>query len=446
MVAISPITSDPVIRQTNEENGLFPGLYPVKVEVPDKLSPLPRSSCDTREGSSSPPQKRSPSFKGQSLSPAEQLPFTSNSLVDGALDAQFLSREAYTNQGAIPKTCKPIVSTNILEECNVVKTSNSVLSSQSCVMHHHHNAASSDSKPEISGWTAQPAHDIKYIDDEEECHHGDQTVTRPVQRLVAGSPGSASNSSLSKDAYSRTAYSEMNGVELNGLVQPTGPKVTQKRLVLAQPKPPKHRDSKHKNESIKNAVTSVPPSSVEWRKSQSLELLPGAVDGSGLGENDDRTSPPEGDTTCPMMYAYNLMKKGEIELKKLINDIETTSAEIEADISRTRRKSCDDRKLHSTSLPSSPARKSSNHRKCKIRSPLLSRKVKSHKGLDSSDEEGTFSAEDITTSENYRNLETFQKAQLKLKVRYYISITARYEQFKNVDAIDCDNVFFPALL
>ena len=36
--------------------------------------------------------------------------------------------------------------------------------------------------------------------------------------------------------------------------------------------------------------------------------------------------------------------------------------------------------------------------------------------FDSSDEEHTMSAEEITTSENYRNLETFQKAQLNKKV------------------------------
>ncbi len=60
----------------------------------------------------------------------------------------------------------------------------------------------------------------------------------------------------------------------------------------------------------------------------------------------------------------------------------------------------------------------------RLQSPLATRRrlcSNSNAGgvADSSDDEFlALSAEEITTSENYRNLETFQKAQLNKKVQY----------------------------
>lgn len=83
----------------------------------------------------------------------------------------------------------------------------------------------------------------------------------------------------------------------------------------------------------------------------------------------------------------------------------------------------------STSLPASPVHrlggsgKKQNKSKqlagrSKLQSPLTRRRLKNNSNpIDSSDDEHAMSAEEVTTSENYRNLETFQKAQLNKKVQ-----------------------------
>lgn len=82
----------------------------------------------------------------------------------------------------------------------------------------------------------------------------------------------------------------------------------------------------------------------------------------------------------------------------------------------------------STSLPASPVHRLGSGKKqnknkqlagrSRLQSPLTKRRLKNNANpVDSSDDEHTMSAEEITTSENYRNLETFQKAQLNKKVQ-----------------------------
>ena len=83
--------------------------------------------------------------------------------------------------------------------------------------------------------------------------------------------------------------------------------------------------------------------------------------------------------------------------------------------------------LQSASLPTSPVRRimaasqkraHSKHDFCsRLKSPLSRRRFKNHKSVDSSDDEVLLNGEEITTCQNYRNLETFQKAQLSKKVR-----------------------------
>ena len=75
--------------------------HPVFQSKIDKSSPL-----EIRSLEGSPPQRRSPSLKSRSLSPAEQVTFSSSILVDGNLsdgiDGMF-SREMYIDKGAVPK-------------------------------------------------------------------------------------------------------------------------------------------------------------------------------------------------------------------------------------------------------------------------------------------------------------------------------------------------------
>ncbi len=92
-----------------------------------------------------------------------------------------------------------------------------------------------------------------------------------------------------------------------------------------------------------------------------------------------------------------------------------------------------DIQVQSVSVPTSPVRKvvrpdikkaqskqDISITKHKAQSPLLLRKKKSYKAVDSSDEDIALSSEDVTTCENYKNLETFQKAQLNRKVKNQI--------------------------
>ena len=54
--------------------------------------------------------------------------------------------------------------------------------------------------------------------------------------------------------------------------------------------------------------------------------------------------------------------------------------------------------------------------KCRHHSPLFSRKSKLCRSIEVSDDDNTSSGEDVRISSNYKNLESFQKAQLKQKV------------------------------
>ncbi|XP_018322268.1 tubby-related protein 4 [Agrilus planipennis] len=77
------------------------------------------------------------------------------------------------------------------------------------------------------------------------------------------------------------------------------------------------------------------------------------------------------------------------------------------------------------SSPSSPApskkgkrpQSSSPIRKHILSSPLLNRKYRKNKNLDSSDDEITASGDEICNGSNYKDLETFQKAQLRQKLK-----------------------------
>lgn len=58
-----------------------------------------------------------------------------------------------------------------------------------------------------------------------------------------------------------------------------------------------------------------------------------------------------------------------------------------------------------------------NSRKHILNSPLLGRRRNKSKNQESSDDEvGTFSGDEVVNGKNYRDLETFQKAQLRQKV------------------------------
>ena len=61
--------------------------------------------------------------------------------------------------------------------------------------------------------------------------------------------------------------------------------------------------------------------------------------------------------------------------------------------------------------------KSKGSHRSRLQSPLSNRRQRYSRAVDSSDDEvAPITGDDVTTCENYRNLETFQKAQLNKKV------------------------------
>ncbi|XP_067676571.1 tubby-related protein 4-like isoform X1 [Haliotis asinina] len=83
--------------------------------------------------------------------------------------------------------------------------------------------------------------------------------------------------------------------------------------------------------------------------------------------------------------------------------------------------------LHSASLPASPVRKIDSPTrklreeilkgKCRHLSPVFRRKTKHSRAVDSSDEDILLAIEEMKGGHSYKNLETFQKSQLKQKLR-----------------------------
>lgn len=75
----------------------------------------------------------------------------------------------------------------------------------------------------------------------------------------------------------------------------------------------------------------------------------------------------------------------------------------------------------SRSIPSSPVvTRKKNLRRSLFSSPLLLRKMRRQRLVDSSDEEGAFSGDDMA-GENFKDLESFQKAYIRRKVRIFFS-------------------------
>lgn len=80
----------------------------------------------------------------------------------------------------------------------------------------------------------------------------------------------------------------------------------------------------------------------------------------------------------------------------------------------------------SRSIPSSPVvTRKKNLRRSLFSSPLLLRKMRRQRLVDSSDEEGAFSGDDMA-GENFKDLESFQKAYIRRKVRFYFTKTIIY--------------------
>ena len=464
------------------------------------------SPFEIRSLDGSPPQRRSPSLKSRSLSPAEQqVTYTSNSLLGNGVDGDMFTREMYLDKGAhgIPKirmnssyqlTAEVVeseseigeVQTRVsppsviqlaakrLEDVFAIQqllncenggqhtsssgsepgmsyrrnSSNSSDNGIGCLLHSsnssdgssppiettvcmelHHVEYPSQQPARPARWADKACQEIKYIDDDfddiaEGRKEGKEAVFCSAEGMSAREIMASTQMLAELDQTStRTSISSSDQFTylplLSGTLAMTANSIElhKKRLVLAPP--PEHKEHKDRK-SLRTRFHS------ELQNARnSLELIHRSERTQSGAYLDDSQSSSRSDSpkasvpTSPVLgerHCY-VMRRSSVDTKNICPR-RGPSTEI-----------ADRDSKQSASLPTSPVRRivlpqqkrarskqDLSVTKPKMKSPLLRRRLKNYKAVDSSDEEILLSGDDVTTSENYKNLETFQKAQLSKKV------------------------------
>ena len=409
----------------------------------------------------SPPQRRSPSVKSCSLSPAEQIPYTSKTLVEtNHVDRDIslgFSRDMFIEKGAIPKTKSNNTQLNQVHASNGFSNSNGSTHAEMCdsdtdprrvsgsqshivqlaakkledviQLHQCRQDGSliiESGSPDVQRrdlqasdnykWDDKPCTEIKYIDDEAE--EFTESYSQAGDSVYCSSD-SISARDLMTSAQMLTDLDVQSGEMSAGLstflstqtqIAKDSIDTQSKRLILATPSPQKR--SKHRRFRSLNCRST----------SESVDSLQDIIDQSYYLSARHESSTQNARCSSPRTTCSN--PNSPIVGDRRILGIRRGSLELEQFISKQ-----DCSVIESTSLPTSPARKivkpeakkaqskqEVSMTKNKEPSPLMTRNVKKHKHVDSSDEEIIVSGDDILTSENYKNLETFQKAQLSRKV------------------------------
>lgn len=409
----------------------------------------------------SPPQRRSPSVKSCTLSPGDQIPFTGSTLVetnlvDGDLSLRF-SKDLFVERGAIPKVKSNSAQLNQVYASNGFNNSSSGTQIDLCDSdtdllgvsagsqnHLVHLAAkkledviqlhqcrkdgsliiengSSSHGQRLNGRTVEQVEgksgtEIKYIDDEAEelldsssesgeavyCSNDSISARDVMKSSKLLTDADAQSGQLS--AGSSTLLSTPTHVARDTVNSQN------KRVILATSSPQKHSKPRMFR-SLNCRSTSESIDSLQDILDQSYYIS--AKQGSS-GQNSTCSSPrtAHSNPSSPVMGDRKIsgIRRNSLELKRF-------NCKQDCSVSG------------STSLPTSPVRKMVKPQtkkahskqdisltKHKAQSPLMKRKSKATKYFDSSDEELIISGDDILTSENYKNLETFQKAQLSKKV------------------------------
>ena len=450
----------PCISSTTNNIESFTSTMPdnsVAVEVPvviETRNPAPtlkseKSSCspfEIRSLDGSPPQRRSPSGKSHSLSPAEQIPCMNNSLIDGSnlcdgdVNVGF-SKEKLIEKGAIPKIRTNTAHTNQVHVLNNGFTSNGGTNLDNCdsdidsaqgapgspshvvqlaakkledviqlhqcredgsliVGHVSHSVSS-----EVPRDTGKPCQDLKFIDDETEENRstqfeGKSSVLSSDDWVSARDVMSSSQMLADLNLSQQTASTSV-------AVQRPYIDTSKKRIYLSSPPIKQSKGSRFKSLNCRSA-------------GDSMESVNDELDASYcISDKNDPYCSNQGsiDSSIPnspcMGDCNSQLRRGSV------GPTNTSTCTPAPDI-----------QIQSISVPTSPVRKvvrpdikkaqskqDISITKHKAQSPLFIRKKKSYKAVDSSDEDLALSSEDVTTCENYKNLETFQKAQLNRKVK-----------------------------
>lgn len=471
------------------------------------------SPFEIRSLDGSPPQRRSPSLKSRSLSPAEhQVTYTSNTLVDGGPDGDMFTREMYiekntkicmsniynlnnTDAGVSTTTTTQVEVGDVAlpaSPCSVVhlaaKRLEDVLAKQRQTGHNdsgsfsltqeqcgsqllkstsssdngtsflRHSSNSSDGQsppvestvradmhrvsmidyipPSQTGpparWADKACQEIKYIDDDPEDTTENRKETKEavfctIEGMTAREIMTSTQMLAELDTSPRASH---YGSDLHhqstiggGLANATNSiELHKKRLVLAPPPENKDKDKKSLraklNKEFQNARNSIELISRCERK------LTGVFTDESLSSSrseSPKTSSPPSPVLDRHFYEE---RRGSLDMRRLTHSRDSSVEGPEPPA------------IQSTSLPTSPVRRivmpqqkrarskqDISMNKSKMYSPFLRRRFKNYKAVDSSDEEILLSGDDVTTSENYKNLETFQKAQLNKKVRVFLNYT-----------------------
>lgn len=327
-----------------------------------------------------------PNMKNRSLSPATESLAQNNAF---NFDSSSVLKDKYVGQGAKPKVKNfPLSAGTQMTEVNVSSASEDCGKSASSptmngVMRTSlHNEVEHIMKyEEENRWADRANCGIKFIDDDKD--YGKTVESNHENTVICDSSQLTPTSNITSEH--------------------------QKRLYLAA-----------SEELLKDAGKDASRILFDRRESiDSLATEDESVDfmdsRANLTDNDSVTSSP---TYTPKSQSCNLKAKdlcvnGNDSLYRDPFSISTPDFEIN----------------HSASLPASPIRRSPKgdsptmkleevlKGKCKHYSPLFKRKSKySSNQMESSDEDLSSSVEEIRYSHNYKNLESFQKAQFKQKV------------------------------
>jgi hypothetical protein len=269
----------------------------------------------------------------------------------------------------------------------------------------------------LSLWANKACHELKYIDDDSEdlreavdpretvyCNMGElgaREIMSSMQMLhqLQETQQSGSVSTGCGDLGSFSSTSILAQVQSLPSFEPQ-----KKRVILSKPNESKPR-SKLKDLTLSSLRSNT----------RCLEVSRGdkCTPHNGSIENSRSRSASPTPSRRPLQASFTVQQV-QNDVRRGSLDLCHSSTTHKTDIPST----------HSASLPTSPVHKILGGKKAKskgshrsrLQSPLSHRRQKYSRAVDSSDDEVALSSDDVTTCENYRNLETFQKAQLNKKV------------------------------
>ena len=389
----------------------------------DKSSPL-----EIRSLEGSPPQRRSPSLKSRSLSPAEPFAYTSNSLVDGTIldSGEMFPREMYMDKGAVPKIrmnsanvtvngAAEIDSDNDVSSPHAVvqlaaRKLEDVIQRHRCYDNSQVMMSMDERNQDLPRWADRAVHEIKYIDDEAEMELGEHSQDH--KDTVYCTQEKLSAREIMRSTQMLVDINNTSPIEA-AVIEPSSSS-SRKRVVLAPFKKGKAKE-KAKEKGMKLVETVKHKVKKGHQRASSVDVLLEARQFRPAEDSSD--TPGTSATNSPVLSERHVfdLRRGSLEMKRIGPRQDIFSQGIDS--------------TQSTSLPTSPVRRivqpQAKRAKSKqdvssfrsrLQSPLFGRKLKNYKAVDSSDDEVVMSGDEIMLCHNYKNLETFQKAQLSRKV------------------------------